>query len=64
MSFAEIAALLGEPLPRSALEHRAWWSNQTDTSNRPQAAAWVEAGFKVSEVHQELSEGWVEFVKR
>lgn len=62
LSFEQIAALLGSPLPKSAFEHRAWWSNQSKTLNRPQAAAWLGAGFVVASVGQD--HGVVEFVRR
>jgi hypothetical protein len=60
MSFAEVASVLGTALPRSALEHRAWWANQTDTDGRAQAAAWTDAGFRVAALDQSPG-GWVEF---
>jgi hypothetical protein len=41
MSFAEIERITG-PLPKSAKEHRAWWSNGK-TSCR-QAQYWLDAG--------------------
>jgi hypothetical protein len=52
LTFRHIERILGAPLPRSAREYREWWSNQADTSNRPQAAAWLNAGYRVDEVHQ------------
>ena len=42
LSFAQIEALLGAALPRSAREKRGWWSND-ETGH---AAAWVGAGFE------------------
>jgi len=50
MSFAEIERILGEPLPASAHNHRAWWSNQR-TGPRPHAEAWMAAGWQVSAVN-------------
>jgi putative addiction module component (TIGR02574 family) len=63
MTFADVAKVLGEPLPHSAFTYREWWANQTDAANRPQARAWIEAGFSVDEVHQNGNAGWVEFVR-
>ena len=63
MTFDEIALVLGEPLPESALKHRAWWSNQVERQNRPQAAAWMDAGFVVDRFDQKPDGGWVEFVR-
>jgi hypothetical protein len=63
LSFVEINALLTSPLPASAYTHRAWWGNQRDTSTRPQAKAWLAAGFDVEQVHQVKGDGWVRFVR-
>lgn len=64
LSFDEIARVLGEPLPESALKHRAWWSNQAERQNRPQAAAWMDSGFIVGALHQDPEGGWVEFLRQ
>lgn len=64
MTFDEIALILGEPLPESALKHRAWWSNQVERQNRPQAAAWMDAGFIVGALDQKPDGGWVEFLRQ
>lgn len=63
LSFEEIEAIIGAPLPPSAYNHREWWSNQSDISNRPQAKSWIEAGFKVDAVQQHARSGTVRFVK-
>lgn len=47
MGFAVIEAVLGEPLPASARASRAWWSNR---ENGTQAAAWLQAGYRVAAV--------------
>jgi len=44
LTFTEIEALLGEPLPSSAHTRRDWWSNRRAA---PPAAAWHEAGYRV-----------------
>jgi hypothetical protein len=64
MTFAEVAAVLGAPLPQSASKYREWWANQTDTTNRQWAAAWLDADFAVDALHQDVNNGWVEFVRR
>lgn len=64
MTFAEITGVLGESLPESAFKHAAWWANQTDTTNRSWAAAWIEAGYKVDSVHQTDEPPWVEFIRQ
>ena len=52
LSFAEIERILGASLPPSALSHRPWWENQKDSKSRPQAHAWLSAGFHVDAVSQ------------
>ncbi|MEP6869067.1 MAG: hypothetical protein ABJA20_11180 [Novosphingobium sp.] len=57
-TFAQIEERLGFPLPRSASEHRAWWSNQRN-SNHSQTAGWQKAGWETREV--DLRRGLVRF---
>ena len=64
MTFAEIEKILGAQLPPSSYKHRAWWSNQSDLSNRPQARAWIAAGFEVEHVQQQRDHGTVRFRRR
>ncbi|GEM_PF-490945 len=64
MSFSQIEEILGSRLPESALKYREWWSNQTETKNRPQAYAWISAGYDVDTVHQEAGNAWVRFKRR
>lgn len=45
LTFAEIEAILANPLPASARTHRAWWSNRS--KGALQAAAWIQAGYTV-----------------
>ena len=52
LSFAEIERIIGAPLPASAKSHRPWWGNQKDSKTRPQAHAWLSAGFLVDTVNQ------------
>ena len=61
LTFGEINSLLGNPLPQSAHRHREWWANQRDVSTRPQAKAWLNAGFVVDAVQQERGNGMVRF---
>jgi hypothetical protein len=44
MTFAQVGKLVDE-LPKSALLHRAWWSNETDIHGHVQARAWLRSGF-------------------
>jgi DNA-binding transcriptional regulator YiaG len=48
LTFAEIEALMNDPLPDSAKSKRAWWSNRT--KGALQASAWMEAGYRVEDV--------------
>jgi hypothetical protein len=61
LSFEQIETIIGDSLSSSALNYREWWANQSDTTNRPQARAWVSAGFMVDEVHQMHEDAWVRF---
>ena len=51
MTFAEIERVIGFTLPRSASEHRAWWSN--NPSNSVMTKAWLEAGYQSEQVDME-----------
>jgi DNA-binding transcriptional regulator YiaG len=48
LTFAEIEALMNNPLPDSARSKRAWWSNRS--KGALQASAWMEAGYRVEDV--------------
>lgn len=61
LSFQTIEKIIADQLPRSAFEHREWWSNQADITNRPQAGAWTKAGFRVDSVSQDGADPWVCF---
>ncbi|HVT54915.1 MAG TPA: hypothetical protein VHD34_02540 [Xanthobacteraceae bacterium] len=50
-SFAEIERTLGFRLPKSAREHRAWWSN--NPSNSVMTKAWLAAGWRTERVDME-----------
>jgi DNA-binding transcriptional regulator YiaG len=47
LTFSQIEKLLGAALPASA-RHRGWWANRKTGSLH--AAAWIEAGFQVSNI--------------
>jgi hypothetical protein len=49
LSYEEIEKIIGDTLPQSAHEHRAWWANPTDDTH-PHAKSWMNAGWKVSTV--------------
>ncbi len=46
LTFGDIEALLGGPLPKSAVARKNWWSNR-DTPAALQSGAWVGAGYQV-----------------
>jgi len=50
MTFAEVEAIVGHPLPRSA-RYQAWWSN--NPSNNAMTTVWRQAGFKTENVDME-----------
>ena len=64
LSFPEIERIIGSPLPKSSTEHRAWWGNQRESKSRPQAHAWLSAGFLVDTVNQRPSIGSVRFKRK
>ena len=43
---------------------RAWWGNQKDSKSRPQAHAWLSAGFLVDTVNQGRTNGWARFKRQ
>jgi DNA-binding transcriptional regulator YiaG len=51
LTFAQIEKLLSTTLPEGARIERGWWGNRTTGSS--QAAAWLEAGYKVKTVSLE-----------
>jgi len=59
LSFAQIDEILGFPLPRSARDHQAWWSNTR--RGHSHAAAWLDAGWKTAML--DLAGQQVTFVK-
>ncbi|HWI47214.1 MAG TPA: hypothetical protein VNU45_03185 [Rummeliibacillus sp.] len=46
LTFEEIEEILQAKLPKSAYKYQAWWGN-TRSGTYVQAAAWLEAGFRV-----------------
>ncbi|CAN5126869.1 hypothetical protein BH10PSE1_BH10PSE1_14490 [soil metagenome] len=50
MTFAEIEAIIGVPLPASK-QYPAWWSN--NPANNVMTKAWLQAGFQTERVEPE-----------
>lgn len=51
VSFEQIERIIGDKLPASAHEHRAWWSN--NPNNSVMTKAWIDAGFRSEQVDME-----------
>lgn len=64
LTFRQIEAIIGSPLPKSATDYQQWWGNQTNLKNRPHAAAWLSAGFLVDSVQPKQPGGWVRFRRK
>lgn len=48
LSFVEIEEILGFPLPKSAYQHEAWWSN--NATGHSHARAWLSSGWRTEAV--------------
>jgi hypothetical protein len=59
MTFKEVEAALGFPLPRSARRHAAWWANTG--GGHVHAQAWLKPGWKTSRV--DLTKETVMFIR-
>jgi DNA-binding XRE family transcriptional regulator len=54
LTFTEIETIMGEPLPESARQKRAWWSNRS--KGALQAKAWMNAGYLVEDLDFEAGQ--------
>jgi len=59
LKLIEIEVILGRPLPRSAWESSAFWSNRA--SGAFQAQAWMDAGYEVMSI--DFQNGIVTFIR-
>jgi CBS domain-containing protein len=48
LTFAQVEEIIGDTLPPSGRQHRAWWAN--DSTSSRQAEAWMAAGWAVEDV--------------
>jgi len=64
LRFRQIEDIINDRLPESAFLHRAWWANQSDIKSRPQARAWINAGFFIAEVNLDKGNGWARFEQK
>lgn len=51
LTLVQVQEIIGTALPPTALSQRAWWSNRRVAN--AQSAAWLEAGYRVDEIHLE-----------
>jgi len=59
--FSQAPEILGFALPASATKYQAFWANQSNTTVRPWAKAWQDAGFRVESYRLGEKDGWVRF---
>ena len=61
MTFAEVEAVIGATLPRSAKAYPEWWANESDPRTaHVQVRSWLDAGFRTT---VNLSREMVKFTK-
>jgi hypothetical protein len=60
LRFEAIESIIGQKLPRSAYQHRAWWSNETEVTH-VQARSWLDSGWRVASV--DISQELVQFAR-
>lgn len=61
LSFDQIELIIRSSLPKSAGIYRQWWANLKHYDHSPQAKAWMDSGFKVSQV--DLTTRVVQFIR-
>ncbi len=60
VSFLDIEAVLGRPLPSSARKYKAWWANNRSAkATSRHSRAWMDQGYLVSDV--DFQKGYVVF---
>ena len=60
MTFGQVEAILGTPLPKSATKLTTWWTN-VQPKIQSHRTAWLNHGWKVAEFDQKAK--WVRFVR-
>ncbi len=53
LTFARIEEIIGKKLPPDAYNPKGKWWNNTATASRPQAHAWLSAGWKRESVNRQ-----------
>lgn len=59
LSFSDIEGIIGAPLPRSALDHDAWWANSRSNDSHTWAHLWLRAGWE--RIDHSRSHQWATF---
>ena len=62
LSFAQIEAIIGADLPPDAYNPSGTWWRNTNDAKRPQAKAWLAAGWKIAASDQNGK--WVRFIRQ
>ena len=52
LAFEDIEAIIGRPLPQSAVKHRSFWANDFQ-DHHSHARSWMQAGYRVAYVDRE-----------
>jgi len=60
LTFDQVEAILGAPLPKSATKLTTWWTN-VQPKIQSHRTAWLNNGWAVVEFNQQA--GWVKFVR-
>jgi len=62
LSFAQIESIIGATLPPDAYNPSGTWWRNTNDAKRPQAKAWLSAGWKIAATNQ--AEKRVRFIRQ
>ncbi len=60
LTFDQVEAILGSPLPKSAIKLQTWWTN-VEPKIQSHRTAWLNNGWRVTEFDQKAR--WVKFVR-
>ena len=60
LTFDQVEAILGTPLPKSATKLTTWWTN-VQPKIQSHRTAWLNTGWKVAEFDQQAR--WVRFIR-
>lgn len=62
LTFGKIEEIIGEPLPRSAHDYDAWWTDASAGTTHVHALTWLENGWRVKTLSNKTE--WVEFARK